>query len=123
MHMADPDTKHAETAPAASPFPAASLGDWQHWTWVMGRAQQLMMEHLSQQVGAAAAGAPDPEKVAAAWPRMGAWGAFGDPARIMRMQADLWSEGLSIWQRALGGGTPERTALAEKADKDPRFAA
>jgi polyhydroxyalkanoate synthase len=122
--MADPDTQDAEAAPAAVPFPTPSLEDWQHWTWVMGRAQQLMMEHLSQQIGtAAAASAPGPEKVAASWPGMGAWGAFGDPAKIMRMQADLWSEGLSIWQRALGGGAAAPTALAEKADKDRRFAA
>jgi len=117
--MADPDTKDAEAPPAAAPFPAPSLEDMQHWTWVMGRAQQLMMEHLAQQMGAAAAAAPEPEKVAAAWPGMAM---FGDPAKIMRMQAELWSEGLSIWQRALGGA-PEPSALAEKADKDRRFAA
>jgi polyhydroxyalkanoate synthase len=116
--MADPDTKDAD-APAVPPFPAPSLEDMQHWTWVMGRAQQLMMEHLSQQMGAAAAQAPDPEKVAASWPAMTM---FGDPAKIMQMQADMWAEGLSIWQRALG--VPhDRTALAEKADKDKRFAA
>jgi polyhydroxyalkanoate synthase len=116
--MADPDTKDAE-APAAAPSPAPSLEDMQHWTWVMGRAQQLMMEHLSQQMGAAAAQAPDPEKAAASWPGMTM---FGDPAKIMRMQADLWTEGLSIWQRALG--VPhDRTALEERADKDRRFAA
>ncbi|HMG46602.1 MAG TPA: class I poly(R)-hydroxyalkanoic acid synthase [Allosphingosinicella sp.] len=116
--MADPDTKDAD-APAVPPFPTPSLEDMQHWTWVMGRAQQLMMEHLSQQMGAAAARAPDPEKVAAAWPGMTM---FGDPAKIMQMQADLWTEGLSIWQRTLGL-PQESAALAEKADKDRRFAA
>jgi poly[(R)-3-hydroxyalkanoate] polymerase subunit PhaC len=116
--MADPDTKDAE-APTLPPFPTPSLEDMQHWTWVMGRAQQLMMEHLAGQMGVAVAAAPDPERVAAAWPGMMT---FGDPAKIMQMQADLWTEGLSIWQRALGG--PDgRTALAEKADKDKRFAA
>jgi polyhydroxyalkanoate synthase subunit PhaC len=119
--MADHDTKDAE-APAAptAPFPTPSLEDMQHWTWVMGRAQQLMMEHLAGQMGTAAAAAPDPEKVAAAWPGMNM---FGDPAKIMQMQAELWSEGLSIWQRALGGAPQQRSALAEQADKDKRFAA
>jgi polyhydroxyalkanoate synthase subunit PhaC len=119
--MADPDTKDADApaAPAVPTFPTPSLEDMQHWTWVMGRAQQLMMEHLSQQMGAATAQAPDPEKVAAAWPGMMM---FGDPARIMQMQAELWTEGLSIWQRALGL-PQESAALAEKADKDRRFAA
>ena len=32
-------TNDTET-PGAIP----TLEDWQHWTWVMGRAQQLMME-------------------------------------------------------------------------------
>ena len=31
----DSDTKNP-------PFPG--LEDWQHWTWVMGRAQQMLME-------------------------------------------------------------------------------
>jgi polyhydroxyalkanoate synthase len=116
--MADSDTRDAE-APDAPPFPTPSLEDMQHWTWVMGRAQQLMMEHLAQQMGEAAKAAPDPEKVAAQWPGMAM---FGDPAGLMRMQADLWSEGLSIWQRALGDTHPH-SALEEKADKDRRFAA
>jgi polyhydroxyalkanoate synthase len=98
----------------------------QHWTWVMGRAQQLMMEHLAAQMGEAVKAAPDPEaaveKVAASWPGMSAFGAFADPAKVMQMQSELWSEGLSIWQRTLGGYS-ERTALEEKADKDRRFSA
>jgi polyhydroxyalkanoate synthase len=116
--MADSDPQDAD-APAVPPFPTPSLEDMQHWTWVMGRAQQLMMEHLSQQMGAAATRTPDPGKAAAGWPGMAM---FGDPARVMQMQADLWTEGLSIWQRALGL-PQESAALAEKADKDRRFAA
>ena len=26
------------------PFPTLTLEDWQHWTWVMGRAQQMLIE-------------------------------------------------------------------------------
>ena len=51
---------------------------------------------------------------------------FGDPAKLMEAQAQMWTEGLDIWQRALGGGgapAGEKSALAEKADKDRRFAA
>src|SRR3954462_10260495 len=120
--MADPETKDSE-APAAPPTPVPSLEDMQHWTWVMGRAQQLMMEHLAAQMGEAARAAPDPEaavqKAASSWPGMTM---FADPAKIMRMQSELWSEGLSVWQRALGRHG-ERTALEEKADKDRRFSA
>jgi hypothetical protein len=41
---------------------------------------------------------------------------------VAKAQVDCGSEGLSIWQRALGGygGRPD---LEEKADKDKRFAA
>ena len=58
--MADPDTTNAE-APAAPALPTPSLEDMQHWTWVMGRAQQLMMEHLAGQMGEAVKSAPNPE--------------------------------------------------------------
>ena len=118
--MAEQDSKEAPAEAGAATRSLPSLEDLQHWTFVMGRAQQLMMEHLAAQMGAAAEAAPAPEKAAAAfWPGMNL---FGDPARIMEAQAELWTEGLGIWQRALGG-QGERTALEEKADKDRRFAA
>lgn len=121
------------TAPQP-PFTAPSLEDLQHWTYVMGRAQQMMMEHLAQQMGEAsekAAGAAGPEqaaKLAQGWPGMNM---FGDPARLMEQQAQLWTEGMGIWQRALaraaagpeGAKDEQPSALAEKADRDRRFAA
>ncbi|HWT11284.1 MAG TPA: class I poly(R)-hydroxyalkanoic acid synthase, partial [Allosphingosinicella sp.] len=109
--------KRVETAQGAR---VPTLEEMQHWTFVMGRAQQLMMEHLSRQWGEAAARpAADPAKFAQAWPAMN-W--FADPAKIARQQAELWSEGLSMGQRALGQTAP-RTELQEKADSDKRFAA
>jgi polyhydroxyalkanoate synthase subunit PhaC len=126
------DTEDTAAASAAPAFPTPSLEDMQHWTFVMGRAQQMMMEHLAAQMGEAAekaadAAAPDhPEKMAASWPGMSL---FGDPAKLMEAQARMWTEGLGIWQRALAGsaaegqGTDERSALQEQADKDKRFAA
>src|SRR6218665_1442692 len=90
------DTTDTPEAPAgAPPFPAPSLEDLQHWTFVMGRAQQMMMEHLAQQMGEAsekAAGAVGPaqaERVAQSWPGMSM---FGDPAKLMEQQAQLWTE-------------------------------
>ncbi len=50
--MAD-TTDTPDAPPAASPFPAPSLEDLQHWTSVMGRAQQMMLEHMAQQFGEA----------------------------------------------------------------------
>ena len=117
--MAEQET--ATDKPEAAPtFPLPTLEELQHWTWVMGRAQQMMMEHLAAQWGEAAETAPaDPAKLASAFPAMG-W--FADPAKVAQAQVDLWSEGLSIWRRALGGYGP-RSELEEKADRDKRFAA
>jgi polyhydroxyalkanoate synthase len=110
--MADQDTMTAMAVP--------TLEELQHWTFVMGRAQQLMLEFVARQMGAAGAQiAASPEKIAAQWPGMNL---FPDPAKIAQAQMDLWTEGLAIWQRALGGST-EPSELAEKADKDKRFAA
>jgi polyhydroxyalkanoate synthase len=107
--MADQDSK----APDAPPLP--TLEEMQHWTWVMGRAQQMMLEHVARTVGEAQAAEPRP----AALPWMNL---FPDAAKIAQQQADLWTEGLGIWQRALGMETA-RTELVEKADRDKRFAA
>jgi polyhydroxyalkanoate synthase len=91
----------------------------QHWTFVMGRAQQMMMEHMAKQMGEAG------QKLAVAEPKrpIGTWpGAalFADPAKLAQAQVDLWTEGLGIWQRALGGHS-QKSELQEKADKDKRF--
>ena len=108
----------AEQDTTAAPLP--TLEDMQHWTYVMGRAQQLMMEHLAKQAGEAGAklAAAEPPK-----PAIGAWpGAalFADPAKLAQAQLDLWTQGLSLWQRALGGQS-EKTALSDQADRDKRF--
>ncbi|HEX8639890.1 MAG TPA: class I poly(R)-hydroxyalkanoic acid synthase [Allosphingosinicella sp.] len=117
--MAEQETTEKRTAAPAG-IPTPSLEELQHWTWVMGRAQQMMMEHLARQWGEAASKAPaDPAKFASAFPMMN-W--FADPAKVAQQQVDLWTEGMGIWQRALGRPTP-RTELEEKADRDKRFAA
>jgi polyhydroxyalkanoate synthase subunit PhaC len=124
--MAEQETKSGQagaTGAGATPeVPVPSLEELQHWTWVMGRAQQMMMEHLADQWGEAASQATDPAKFAASWPAIN-W--FADPAKIAQAQVDLWSEGLAIWQRALGGGKGDGapSELAEKADRDKRFGA
>jgi polyhydroxyalkanoate synthase len=111
-------TDHPAAADPTHPVP--TLEELQHWTWVMGRAQQMMMEHLAVQWGEAASKAPaDPAKFASAFPMMN-W--FADPAKVAQQQVDLWSEGMNIWQRALGGQAPP-SEFEEKANRDKRFAA
>ncbi|HEX8654110.1 MAG TPA: class I poly(R)-hydroxyalkanoic acid synthase [Allosphingosinicella sp.] len=103
--------------------PLPTLEEMQHWTFVMGRAQQMMMEHLAGQMGeagSALAAAP------AAAPSAGfggplPWaGLFPDPAKIAQAQVDMWTEGLAIWQRALGQ-RKEPTGEELQADGDRRF--
>ena len=84
------------------PFP--TLEDWQHWTWVMGRAQQMMMEYWAQGLK------PDEP-----FPAVSAANA-ADPMAWMTAGAEAWSKGLESWGKMLGA-----TALAAQRN-DRRFA-
>ena len=108
----DSATRNGGAATSVPPIP--SLEEMQHWTWIMGRAQQLMLEHVARTMGEAPA-MPMPQPNLAPFP----W-ALPDPAKVAQAQVDLWTEGLAIWQRALG----QRDAPTEeeaKADRDKRF--
>ena len=90
------------TETTTPPFPG--LEDWQHWTWVMGRAQQMLMEAWAENLKKEA---PLPG-IAAAQP--------ADPMIWMTAGAEAWSKGLEAWGKML-----DATAEAE-ARKDRRFA-
>jgi polyhydroxyalkanoate synthase len=75
--------------------PAPKLEDLQHWTWLMGRTQQMMME-AGLDAAATMPGANTPA---------------GQQVR------DFWSESLSLWDKVV---RPEAAAAPEK---DKRFAA
>ena len=111
------DTMADETKTQSAAFP--TLEDWQHWTWVMGRAQQMLMEAWAESL-------KGPQPWSAVPP---AWGAFPpaffgpaqagtDPASMMTAGAEAWSKGFEAWGRMLGV-EPE----AKKEAKDKRFAA
>src|SRR3990170_4117049 len=88
-----------------------SLEDWQHWTLVMGRAQQMLMEAWAKGL--------ESEQPAAAWPpAFGQLGKAGaDPMALMTAGADAWAKGLEAWGKLLG-------ATAQAAEKkDRRFSA
>jgi polyhydroxyalkanoate synthase len=116
--MAEQDSASGEPAADAAP-PIPTLEEMQHWTWITGRAQQMMMEHLAATMsGAAGEGGsafhfPTPALMPLPW-------AFPDPAKIAQAQVDMWTEGLAIWQRALGQRS-EPTEEEARADKDKRF--
>lgn len=81
-----------------------TLEDMQHWTWVMGRAQQMMLE----------AGLETLQHT----PAIPTIPGFTDQATIERAQA-FWADSMKLWQRFL-----EPAALAGGEDKvDRRFQA
>ncbi len=98
-----------------------TLEDWQHWTWVMGRAQQMLMEAWAE-------GLKSSQPTAAAAPP--AWGAFPpafgfggasvptDPMAMMSAGAEAWAKGLEAWGQMVG------LDPASKAEaRDRRFSA
>ncbi len=95
--MADPE--------AADPPP--TLADLQHWTWVMGRAQQMMME---QGIAAVNSGA------------VPVMPGINDPETIERAR-DFWTDSLTLWQRFLDPATAAPAAEPEAQARDKRFKA
>jgi polyhydroxyalkanoate synthase len=96
-----------------------SLEDMQHWTYVMGRAQQLMMEHVAKQMGDAATKmvTTEPKVPLGTWPGAAM---FADPGKLAQAQVDLWTQGMQVWQNVLSGGG-QKNEIQEKVDKDKRF--
>ncbi len=91
MAASPPDTD----APAAALAPP-TLEEMQHWTWVIGRAQQMMMEQ-----GLAA---------------LPVVPGVNDPATIGRLH-DFWSDSLNLWQRFLTPGATADPVAAPVSDK------
>ena len=93
----------SESPSGTTAFP--TLEDWQHWTQVMGRAQQMMLESWADSWKA---GEPAPGLKLPPQPH---------PMALLTAGADAWSKGLEAWGQMLGG-------MAAAADrKDKRFAA
>ena len=110
-----------------------SLEDWQHWTLVMGRAQQMLMQAWadgfdSSQGSSASKG--QPFAGFGAMPGMASPSAFGftpsgpagagpaaDPMALMTAGAQAWAQGLEAWGKMLG------VDPAPRRDPRRRFAA
>src|SRR4051812_35151703 len=101
-----------------TPSAIPTLEDWQHWTLVMGRAQQMMMEYWAQGLKK---DQPFPSWSPPAF-GFGEQGAAADPMALMSASAQAWAKGLETWGKMLGGVTAA-TAADEKERKDRRFAA
>src|SRR5919107_5349757 len=106
----------AENSKAGTAIP--TLEDWQHWTLVMGRAQQMLMEFWADSL--------KKDQPFPAWSPpafgFGDGSAATDPMALMTAGAQAWAKGLETWGKMLGGVTPA-PAPEEKERKDRRFAA
>ena len=105
----------ADETEATSPIP--TLEDWQHWTYVMGRAQQMLMEAWADGLkeGESWPAAPPPW---GAFPPAFGWTPAADPAALMTAGAEAWAKGLETWGKMIGLDTE-----AKEEAKDRRFAA
>jgi len=95
-----------------------TLEDWQHWTLVMGRAQQMMMESWANSVKK---DQPFPGWNPSAFGFDAQQAPAADPMALMTAGAQAWAKGLETWGKMLGGVTPP--ADGDKNRKDRRFAA
>src|SRR3954451_17327415 len=96
-----------------------TLEDWQHWTLVMGRAQQMLMEFWAESL--------KKDQPFPAWSPSSAFGLgeahpATDPMALMSAGAQAWAKGLETSGKMLGGVTAMPTT-EEKGRKDRRFAA
>ena len=94
----------------------SSLEDLQHWTWVMGRAQQMMMEFWAAQSAHRTDHASQLPGVFDEWMK----NALPEPvAQIAEAQQRLWNDSIGLWRRLIDVDVADS---ASTADRDPRFA-
>ncbi len=106
--------------------PIPTLEDMQHWTGVIGRAQQMMLEYTARQMQKAGEGGQEKlAKAAASSPAIGEM--FPgmpvmnmDPAALAEATSDFWKDSLKLWGRFLGTNTGEEPG---PEINDRRFAA
>ncbi|NIJ19892.1 polyhydroxyalkanoate synthase [Sphingomonas naasensis] len=90
---------------STSSIPSPSLEDLQHWTWVLGRAQQMMLEHgFDAMVSMNAA------------PMM-------DPTGAFRAGAGFWADTMQLWQRFLDPANATPFEETPEQARDKRFKA
>jgi polyhydroxyalkanoate synthase len=103
-----PDPKPAAEA-AAETQPA--LEDLQHWTWLFGRAQQMMMEQGLDIAGQM----PTPPQLPTMPPL--------DPAAAVRAGAEFWADTMTLWQRFLDPAAAPKFEETPEQARDKRFKA
>jgi polyhydroxyalkanoate synthase len=83
-----------------------SLEELQHWTWVLGRAQQMMLEQGLETI----------EKAPAV-------SAMMDPTPVLRATANFWADTMTLWQRFLDPQHAKPFEETPEQTRDKRFKA
>ena len=95
-------------ADAPGPLPVPTLEDMQHWTWVMGRAQQMMLE----------AGLQTMQET----PALPIIPGFTDPRTIERAR-DFWADSMKLWQHFIAPDLADPVVETPEQARDKRFKA
>ncbi len=103
----------SDQPPAEEPSP---IEQFQHWTHIMGRAQQLMLEFWARAEPSKMSA--DPSALFETWGAL-AGAAAADPSKLIAAQQAMWADSIQLWSSFLGG-KPEESPLA--GAKDKRFA-
>ena len=111
-----------ETPMPDMPMPAEprAVEQFQRWTHLMGRAQQLMLEFMTRE---ASAGAPplgaDPLGLAQIW-QAAATAMTAEPAKFIELQTRFVTDSMTLWQSFLTGA-PAAPAAPDKRFADPAW--
>lgn len=104
----------ADTATPTTPSPGPSLEELQHWTWVLGRAQQLMLEQGLDLM----ASPPSP-----GGPAVNPFASMLDPTPAIRASAGFWADTMQLWQRFLDPAHAAPFEETAEQARDKRFKA
>jgi polyhydroxyalkanoate synthase subunit PhaC len=100
------------------PSPTETLKELQHWTSVVGRAQQMLIEYAAETVIDAESG----KGSLSLKPIMQSPDWNAEIEKAVTAQADFWSDGLKLWQ-ALLPSFGEAATPDSPPNKDKRFSA
>jgi polyhydroxyalkanoate synthase len=74
---------------------------FQRWTYLAGKAQQMLMEFWAKETTDGVVVGPDPLGLVETWGKV-VEAAVRDPARLAQLQADYWRDAMNLWSSFAG---------------------
>jgi len=108
------------TADPQPSIPTPTIEDWQHWTWVAGRAQQMLIEHGLKTVSRIASAEASPASFLPPMP-LALQTLAADPVALARAQGDFWANSVAMWQKLVTEGMAPLAAPPAEPVNDRRF--